>query len=122
MGIPVSLNISRLVRTYRTTSTSINAKGKLLFHLVASCGRQSGCNRASSRAAAASWMHLSQRALLGFPLIQAFRQLMKARAALNSASGIAFNMCLRADCDKLPPHAATVTRDERDERWMFSRG
>jgi len=32
---------------------------------------------------------------------------MKARAALNSA----FNICLRAGCDKLPPHAAAgITR------------
>lgn len=36
-----------------------------------------------------------------FVLIHLFRQLMKARAAFNSAPGIVFNVCLRTDCNKL---------------------
>lgn len=61
-----------------------------------------------------------------FVLIHPFRQLMKARAAFNSAPGIVFNVCLRADCSQLPRCAgamyseevtyATVTKESKSSR------
>lgn len=57
-----------------------------------------------SRSGFITEMHVDTLAnLLGsFVLIHPFRQLMKARAAFNSAPGIVFNVCLREDCNQLP--------------------
>jgi len=100
VGIPVSPNIFSCSRGIGPPQPS---KRKVFFHGRISSRAAQG-NRTPSRAAA-SWMHPSGSPR--FPAHPTSRQLMKARAALNSASGIAFNMCLRAGCDELPPHAAT---------------
>jgi len=100
VGIPVSPNIFSCSRGIGPPQPS---KRKLFFHRRISSRAAEG-NRTPSRAAA-SRMHPSGSPR--FPAHPTSRQLMKARAALNSASGIAFNMCLRAGCDELPPRAAT---------------